>query len=82
MIICRSTDLMPDMVSLVITEKRAGRFTIGNDHNVSMNDCSILELHAWEALLDVNDFLAQAKLATCLKGSSVKDLLVVRSSYR
>ena len=47
-----------------------------------MNSRSILELHAWEVLLDVNDFLAQAKLATPLKGGSVQDLLVVRSSYR
>jgi hypothetical protein len=46
-----------------------------------MNGRSILELHAWESFLDVDDFLAQAELATCLKGSFVQDLLVVRSSY-
>ena len=75
---------MPDVVSLVIRikKKETGIYTISDDHDVSMNGCSILELHARESLLDADNFLAQAKLATRLKGSFVQHLLVVRSPYR
>ena len=59
-----------------------GHITITDDHDVSMNVCSILELHGWESRLDVDNFLAQAKFATCFQGSLVQNLLVVRSSYR
>jgi hypothetical protein len=54
-----------------------GILTISDDHQISMNDCPVLELHAWERLLDADNFLAQAKLATCFEGSFVQDLLVV-----
>ena len=56
--------------------------TISDDHDVSMNARFILELYGWDSLFDVDDFLAQAKFATCFQGSLVQNLLVVRSSYR
>ena len=56
-----------------------GILTISDDHQISMNDCPVLELHAWERLLDADNFLAQAKLATCFEGSFVQDLLVALS---
>jgi len=74
---------MPDMVSLVVvlSGKRIGLFTISDDHDVPTDDRSTLELYAWESVLNFDDFLAQAKLATGLKGSFVQDLLVVRPTY-
>ena len=56
--------------------------TISDDHDVSINYCSILKLYTRHNLIDVNDFLAKAKLATSLEGSFVQDFLVIRSSYR
>lgn len=75
---------MPDMVSLtaVMSDKCNDMLTIGNDYQISLDNASILELYARQIFFDVDDFLTQAKLATCLEGSFVQELLVVSPSYR